>query len=168
MKIILIGFMGSGKSTISKELSKILNLKNIDMDCEIENKTKLKINEIFEKYGEEYFRKLETKMLKEIINDDNIIISTGGGIINSTINLEILKNTQNVIFLDANEQTIMYNLKNEINNRPLLKNSTNIEQTIKNLIDQRYNKYMYVADKVIDVNKKNINEIIKEIINYTK
>ena len=168
MKIILIGFMGSGKSTISKELSKILNLKNIDMDCEIENKTKLKINEIFEKYGEEYFRKLETKMLKEIINNDNIIISTGGGIISSTINLETLKNTHKVIFLDANEQTIINNLKNEINSRPLLKNSTNIEQTIKNLIDQRYNKYMYVADKVIDVNKKNINEIIKEIINYTK
>ena len=168
MKIIMIGFMGSGKSTISKELSNILNMKNIDMDYEIENETNLKINEIFENYGEEYFRKLETKMLKEIISDDKIIISTGGGIINSTINLEILKNTQNVIFLDANEQTIMYNLKNEINNRPLLKNSTNIEQTIKKLINQRYDKYMYVADKVIDVNKKNINEITKEIINYIK
>ena len=168
MKIIMVGFMGSGKSTISKELSNILDMKNIDMDYEIENETNLKINDIFENYGEEYFRKLETKMLKEIINNDNIIISTGGGIINNTINLEILKNTQKVIFLDANEQTIINNLKNEIKNRPLLKNSTNIEQTIKSLINQRYDKYMYVADKVIDTNQKEIDKIIKEIINYIK
>lgn len=171
MKIILIGFMGVGKTVVGKKLSKQLNIRWIDIDEEIEKRELKSIEEIFEIYGERYFRYLENNLLKELVNQDNIVISTGGGILKIEENYSILKNEENVVFLDANVDTIIKNLssnKDEINRRPLLKNSMNLYKTIENLLDERYENYINVSNFKIDTNDKNIDEVVSQILVYNR
>ena len=100
--IILVGMMGAGKTTIGKELLNVLkDYTLIDMDSEIENREKMKISEIFEKYGEKHFRELETNLLKELSKNQNQIISTGGGVFEKEENRNILKETGTVFYLKA-------------------------------------------------------------------
>lgn len=166
MKLILIGFMGVGKTSVGKKLSEKLNLKFIDTDYEIEKSENKTISQIFEDYGERYFRTLETKILKSSIKEENIIISTGGGIITNEENYKILKNEKNVIFLDASTKTIIRHLYDETNKRPLLKDSKNLSSKIEELLSIRYEKYKEVSDILIEVNNKNIDEVISQILVY--
>jgi len=168
MKLVLIGFMGVGKTSVGKKLAEKLNLKFIDTDYEIEKLENKTISQIFEDYGEEYFRSLETKVLKNSLKEKNIIISTGGGIITNKENYEILKNEKNVIFLDASVETIISHLYNEINKRPLLKNSKNLSDKIEELLSIRYEKYKEVSDILIKVDNKNIDEVISQILVYIR
>ena len=101
MRIYLIGPMGSGKSKIGKLLASALNFSLVDIDKDIEKKFKKSIVEIFEVEGEESFRAKESIFLKELSSESNTIISTGGGVIEKTINREILKNEKLVVFLSA-------------------------------------------------------------------
>ena len=158
MKIILVGFMGVGKTVIGKKLAKKLKIRWVDIDEEIEKREQKSIENIFEVYGEGYFRILENNLLKELVNQDNIVISTGGGILKKEENYSILKNEENVVFLDANVDTIIKNLssnKDEINRRPLLETSINLYKTIENLLYERYEKYISVSNFKIDTNDKN-------------
>ena len=164
MKLVMIGFMGTGKTTIGRELARKLNISFIDMDKEIEKREKKTISKIFEINGEQYFRNLETRLLKELIEVDNIVISTGGGIVTIEENLRILNNESGVIFLDANAQTIINHLSNEIEERPLLKGSKDLNKTINDLLNKRYDKYNNVFDIKIDVNEKNVAEVISQIL----
>lgn len=164
MKVIIIGFMGVGKTTIGRVLSKKLNLEFIDMDEQIEILEGLSISEIFEKKGEEYFRQKETLILKEIINKDKVIISTGGGIIKNKENREILMKENNVIFLNANKNTLYRNLCKGIDKRPLLRNSKDLMNTIETMIEERYEKYLYVSKIKINTDNKNIEQVISEIL----
>lgn len=164
MRIILIGFMGVGKTTIGKIIAKKLKLNFVDMDNYIEKTEGKSISKIFEEYGEQHFRELESESLKDLIKIDNIVISTGGGIITTKENSDILKKEKIVIFLDANTQTILNNLYKEIDKRPLLSNSKNIEYTISNLLNQRYEKYNSICDIKIDINEKNIEEVVSQIL----
>lgn len=164
MRIILIGFMGVGKTVVGKSLAKNLNIKFIDMDNEIEKRENKIISDIFKESGEEYFRELENDLLKELVKEDNIIISTGGGIIIKQENIDILKQERKVIFLDANVKTIQKNVSKEIDKRPLLKQSENIAETIDNLLKKRINKYNDTYNIKIDINDKNINEVVSEIL----
>ena len=90
MRVILIGFMGVGKTSVGKRLAKKLNFDFIDTDYEIELVEKKSISKIFEQDGEKYFRKLENNLLKDLVKNDNIVISTGGGIITTKENFDIL------------------------------------------------------------------------------
>ncbi len=164
MRIILIGFMGVGKTVVGKSLAKNLNIKFIDMDNEIEKRENKIISDIFKEYGEAYFRKLENDLLKELLKEDNIIISTGGGIITKQENIDILKQESKVVFLDANVKTIQKNVSKEIDKRPLLKQSEDIAKTIDNLLKKRINKYNDIYNMKIDINDKNINEVVSEIL----
>lgn len=164
MRIILIGFMGVGKTTIGKIIAKKLKLNFVDMDNYIEKTEGKSISKIFEEYGEQRFRELESESLKDLIKSDNIVISTGGGIVTTKENSDILKKEKIVIFLDANTQTILNNLYKEIDKRPLLSNSKNIEYTISNLLNQRYEKYNSICDIKIDINEKNIEEVVSQIL----
>ena len=166
MKIILIGIMGVGKTTIGKELSKKLNFKMIDMDNEIEKNQKMTISNIFDKYGEDKFREIEANLLSKLILEDNIIISTGGGIIKKQENRNLLKNEDNVIFLDGNIETILRHLNNGVDSRPLLKNSSNLKKIIKRLFDERYEKYKQSASIIVSVDNKNIDEVVSQILVY--
>ena len=164
MRIILIGFMGVGKTTIGKIIAKKLKLNFVDMDNYIEKREGKSISKIFEEYGEQHFRELESESLKDLIKSDNIVISTGGGIVTTKENSEILKKEKIVIFLDGNTQTILNHLSKEIDKRPLLSNSKNVEYTISNLLNQRYEKYNSICDIKIDINEKNIEEVVSQIL----
>ena len=119
-KIILIGMMGSGKSTISKILSEKLNLPLFDTDEIFEQQTNCKITDFFKNNGEEKFRKIESEILKETAKQDNCIISTGGGIILKENNRDILfKDDILTIYLKATSETIYQRIKND-KTRPLL------------------------------------------------
>lgn len=171
MKIILIGFMGVGKTVTGKKLAEKLHIRWIDIDAEIEKRELKSIEKIFEIYGEKYFRNLENNLLKELVNQDDVVISTGAGIIKTEENYNILKNEENVVFLDANVDTIIKNLslnKNEINKRPLLKNSINLYKTINDLLSERYEKYRNISNFSIDTNDKNIDEVVSQILVYNR
>lgn len=166
MKLILIGFMGSGKTTIGNILSKKLNMDIVDMDLEIEKKLNISINDIFNLYGEKYFRNKEVELLEKLLKKDNIIISTGGGIIETKEVINMLKEEKLVIWLNADIKTTVNRLKSELDNRPKLKYEKNLENTIKNLINNRYYKYKKASNIIIDVNNKNIDEVVSEILVY--
>lgn len=168
MRVIIIGFMGSGKSVVGRKLAKELKMEYVDMDTKIEEIEKRSITDIFKEDGEVYFRNVETKLLKDLTTEDNIIISTGGGIVSKNENIDILKNEQNVILLDASVSTIKKNVSNEINKRPLLKESKDVEETIKTLLSERIDKYNKASNIKINVDSKNIDEVVSEILVYIR
>lgn len=168
MKIILIGLMGAGKTTIGKELSNKLNLRFIDMDDEIEKQSKMSIVDIFEKYGENRFREIESKLLEKIALEDDIIISTGGGIIKIDDNRKLLKKQDNVVFLNGSIDTLVKNVSNDIYKRPLLKDCTDLYIKIEELLSERYEKYKESSNIIIDINNKNINEVVSQILVYIR
>ena len=158
--IVLIGMMGSGKSTIGYLLSKSTNLKHVDTDKLIEKETGLKIYNIFEKKGEEYFRNLEEKItLKLLKNKKNIISLGGGGFINKNIRKEVLKD--NISFwLNWNENVLLNRIKNS-KKRPLAYNST--ENELIDLIKKRSNIYSKALYE-IKCDKLSKNQIVEKIL----
>lgn len=164
--IILIGFMGSGKTTIGEKLSLMKNMRFIDLDLEVEKLEKKTINDIFNEKGEQYFRNIESKLLEKYCCLDDVVISTGGGIIESKDNMELLKNKKNVIWLDGNVDTILKHLRNETHKRPKLKDKKNLEEYLKKLLDYRKDKYNKASNIKIDINGKNIEQVISEILVY--
>lgn len=138
MKVFLIGMPGCGKTTLGKIAAKRLNMKFADMDKEIERAEGKSISDIFEMYGEEYFRDAETKMLRgEVLGDEDKIISTGGGIVVKEENIEILQNSgAEVIFIDRPPECIEADI--ECSKRPLMKNGAD---AVYKLYRQRYARY---------------------------
>ena len=140
-KIVLIGMMGSGKSTIGKILSKMLKFNFIDTDILIEKKCGLKITKIFDKYGEEYFRRKEEKIVSKILcYKSSFVISLGGGVfLNKNLQKQILKKTIS-IWLKPSFKTI-YDRCKKSNHRPLIKNKNDLRFNLKKLIKKRYPIY---------------------------
>lgn len=147
--IAIIGFMGTGKTTVSYALSKITGLKEIDVDAYIVEKAKMSISEIFEKYGEEYFRNLETESLREIANNKNQIISCGGGAVLKDENVDILKNSGTIVLLTATPETIFDRVKDHTH-RPILNNDMSLSH-VKSLMEKREPRYQSVADIKVNV-----------------
>ena len=147
--IAIIGFMGTGKTTVSSVLSKITGLKEIDVDAYIVEKAKMSISEIFEKYGEEYFRNLETESLREIANNKNQIISCGGGAVLKDENVDILKNSGTIVLLTATPETIFDRVKDHTH-RPILNNDMSLSH-VKSLMEKREPRYQSVADIKVNV-----------------
>ena len=117
-KIVLIGMPGCGKTTIGKILSTQLNLKFYDMDEYIQETSGKTIAELFEK-GEDNFRDLETQACRDLIKKNNVIISTGGGVVKRKENVDILKENSTIIFLDRPVEKIIGDV--DVSKRPLLK-----------------------------------------------
>jgi shikimate kinase len=161
--IILVGPMGSGKTTIGRRLAEKLKVDFYDADHEIIDKTGVSIDHIFDVEGEEGFRIRESKVLKELCNRSNIVLATGGGAVILEENRLIIKKTQSVIYLLSSvDQILRRTAKSKI--RPLLENSTNRRKTISNIIDSRDSLYREVATIIINTNGKKLNEVIKEIL----
>ncbi|CAH2212947.1 shikimate kinase [Tepidibacter aestuarii] len=161
--IVLIGFMATGKSSVAKLLSKKLNMEIIDTDIYIEQKENMSISEIFNKKGEEYFRDLEKQSLEILSNKKNIILSTGGGIISNDQNIELLRKIGKVVWLKARTDTIIRNLKKSKIKRPLLM-VENKEQKIESLLKSRLDKYSRCSHFEIDIDDKNIDEVVSNIL----
>ena len=161
--LVLLGMMGSGKSTIGYLLSKNLNLEFYDIDSIIEKQDGRKISEIFNTEGEVFFRKLEEKVSIKILKLKNKVISLGGGaFLNENIRKEVLSN--NVSFwLDWKDNTLINRIKRNNNNnkRPIINNSN--ENEIKKLISKRLKIYS-MADFKINCEKFTKNEITRKIL----
>ncbi len=127
MNIILTGFMATGKSKIGKCLAEKLGYSFTDTDDLIEKREKKTINNIFEQSGEEYFRNLETEVAREVSSFDNIVISTGGGIVLKKENLQVLRSNGIIVNLSADFSVIQERLSLASSTRPLLKNSSTDE-----------------------------------------
>ncbi|RKD34581.1 shikimate kinase [Thermohalobacter berrensis] len=161
--IVLIGFMGTGKTSVGKYLAEITNRKFIDIDIEIEKKNNKKISEIFKLYGEKFFRNEEIKIVKEIYNKKNLIISTGGGIILNNKNIKYLKENGLIFLLNGSIETILMNLEKSSVNRPLLGNEK-WERKVKKLLKERNDLYYNSADYVINIDNKTINKVADEVL----
>ena len=143
--IVLIGMPASGKSTIGKLLSKKINYEYYDVDKYLERKENVKISTLFSEKGEEYFRNLETKYLRELSQKNGIIISTGGGAVKREENMEILKEKGIVVFLSRKIEDIA---KENHEARPLLKDINNIYK----LYVERIELYKRYSDIIIENN----------------
>lgn len=158
--IVLIGYMGSGKSTVAKELHRKTGMKILDTDLMIVEKQERSINTIFAKEGEKAFRDMETKLLEELLTSaryqKNCIISTGGGMPVREENRALLKKLGTVFFLKAAADTILERVKNDTE-RPLLRNPDR-RKKIEEMLAQRTPAYEAAADYVIDADYKSVTE----------
>lgn len=165
VNIVLIGFMGVGKSTIGKMLGDKLSYRFLDSDDEIEKIAGVSISDIFNSYGEEYFRELEFQVLSNIIDEAKLIISTGGGAVMNRKLFNILLSKGIVIHLDASIETLYDRLKDS-NDRPMLYHD-DLEKRIEELYKLRRPIYMR-AHYTINTDgktKEDINNEILQIIN---
>lgn len=158
----LIGFMGTGKSSVAKMLSTKLNLELIDTDDLIESKFQMSISEFFSKYGEEKFRKIEKDLIQDISSNLNSVIACGGGVSLNNDNITNLKINNKIILLNASSESIFDRLKTD-NTRPILKSNMDVN-TIRIIKTNRKESYNKSADIIIDTDSKTISEITDEII----
>jgi len=159
--LVLTGMMGVGKSTIGQDLASKLDIQFKDVDKIIEEEVSLSIADIFEKKGEEFFRKIEEKETLNQIKEKNIILALGGGAFMNEKIRENIKKLSVSFWLDL-EPKYLFQRINMNKRRPLL-NSKSSEQDVKNLYEKRKKTYS-LADYKIDCNLKTKDEIIKEIL----
>lgn len=160
--IFLIGFMGAGKSTISDYLKNALAMDVVEMDQCIVERQGMSISDIFETYGEEYFRELETNLLIEMQSRSNVVVSCGGGVPMRERNVAEMKKNGRVVLLTAKPETILERVKDN-HDRPLLENNKNVS-FIADLLEKRRAKYEAAADIVIQTDGKSELEICEELI----
>jgi len=159
--IILIGMMGSGKSTLSHQLSDLTGYKIVDCDDLIEEQENLLIKEIFSLYGEDHFRKLESNFLKKF-SSSNCIISTGGGMILSSDNRLRLNSLGTVIYLSGSVDTLYNRLLDQTSERPLLEREA-LRNQLSGLLEKRSSLYHDASDYVISIDSKTSEEVCTEI-----
>lgn len=168
MRIILIGYMGSGKSTVGKNLSKMINFECIDLDDYIQKKENLTIAQIFETKGEIYFRRKEHLYLKELLLQDNIILSLGGGTPCYGANMDAILNTPNAhsIYLKSSIPNLVKRLNPEKSTRPLiahLKTDEALTEFIgKHLFERSF--YYSQSHQTLIIDDKSVETITNEII----
>lgn len=160
--IVLIGFMGAGKSTIAGMMHEAFSMEVIEMDQVIADQQGMSIPEIFEKYGEEYFRDLETNLLIDMQARQNVIISCGGGVALRERNVKEMKKNGKVVFLTASPETILERVKDD-DDRPLLNGHKNVEY-ISRMMETRRPKYEAAADFIISTDGKSSYDICREIV----
>ena len=153
--IVLIGMPASGKSTIGKLLAQKINYEYYDADKYLEKKENVKISTLFSEKGEEYFRNLETKYLKELSEKKGIIIPTGGGAVKREENMKILKEKGIIVFLNRKIEDIA---KENHEARPLLQNIDNIYK----LYDERIELYNRYSDIIVE-NDRTLKEVTDKI-----
>ena len=161
--IVLVGLMGSGKTTVGRRLAHELNQDFFDTDHEIIDKTGVNIDYIFDIEGEKGFRERESKILENLCQMSNIILATGGGIVILPKNRKILRNAGLIVYLSSSvDQLLRRTSKSKI--RPLLVNSTDRRKTITELVEARDVYYREVASFVVDTTGKKLHEVINIII----
>ncbi len=160
--IFLIGFMGTGKSTVSRYLSTRFSMESVEMDAVIAKRKGMRISDIFAKFGEEYFRNLETNLLIEMQSKSNTVVSCGGGVSMRETNVKEMKKNGRVVLLTATPNTIYERVKDS-HDRPLLEGHKNIPY-IAQLMEARREKYEAAADIVIATDGRSESQICEELV----
>jgi shikimate kinase len=163
--IVLTGFMGTGKTAVGRELSRLLNMKLVEVDTEIEKSQQMTIIEIFKQFGELRFREIETEMIRELSERKDVIISTGGGAVLRQENVDILRKQGIIICLMATPETVLKRTSHS-SHRPLLQVEDPFGK-IKELLDFR-RPFYEKADIMIDTDGKTPRQIAEEIIGKIK
>ena len=169
MIIVLLGYMGSGKSSVGKELSKLLNLKFLDLDEVIVSNTGLSISEIFKAKGEIHFRKLETQTLAQIVaSEEKCILSLGGGTPCYGNNMNLLNESTKVtsFYLKLSIQSLADRLIDELDHRPIIKHLTYKDQLTEYIAKHLFERHNFYeqASKMINCDQKLIKEVAAEIV----
>lgn len=159
--IYFIGLMGAGKTTIGKQLAKRLGKTFYDADHEIEARMGVKIPVIFDLEGEAGFRKRESAVIKDLVELNNIVLATGGGVVISSLNREALKNSGCVIYLRATVNDLWKRMRYD-KQRPLLQN-VDVRTKLEELYNARHPLYMQVADIVVDTGRQPASALINKI-----
>lgn len=157
--IVLIGFMGTGKSSVGKHLAQLLVRDFVDTDCVIGEITNMSVPEIFKRHGETRFRSEESIVVAKLGQQDHLVIATGGGTVVNPRNLEALAESGIVVCLHASMEAILSRIGHK-NDRPLLKGTT---EAIEKLWSERQLVYAQ-ADFAVDTSCKNIDEVVSEIL----
>ena len=159
--IVLVGFMGTGKTTIGTAVANRLKMRYVSTDDLIEKKEKRTINEIFRKSGEDYFRDVESAVVRDVSCMENLVVDTGGGAVMRGENMAHLKSSGIVICLMADEETIMERTK-KYKHRPLL-NCDDPKRKIRDLLNKRAPFYAK-ADHTIDTGKLTAKQVVDKVI----
>lgn len=160
-KIVLIGFMGTGKSAVGTKLAEKLNMEFVDMDREIEKVTGLPIVHIFRRYGEVRFRSEEKLMAKKLGKRRNLVIATGGGSVLDEENVAALRENAVLIHLESDPEEILERVNRKKGTRPLLKKDTTVED-IREMLQKR-EKFYACADIKINTAGKYLDQVVEEI-----
>ncbi|MCS7202943.1 MAG: shikimate kinase [Thermodesulfovibrio sp.] len=160
--IVLVGFMGTGKTTVGKVVAKKIGYDFVDVDEVIEKLTGMTIPDIFAQFGEARFRDIETEVIKLITKKTKQVIATGGGAVLREENIQALRRNGIIFCLEASEEIIFERVKNS-NYRPLLKVEKPIER-IRELLSQRKPRYS-LSDFIINTDKLTVEEVAEKIIN---
>ncbi|RDY32377.1 shikimate kinase [Lachnotalea glycerini] len=160
--IMLIGFMGAGKSTVSSYLSHLLEMEEVDTDKLIVEKEGMSIPQIFEEFGESYFRNCESNTLIELQKRKQLIVSCGGGIVLREENVDHMKKRGRIVLLTATPETTLERVKDSTE-RPILNNNMNTT-FIAELMDKRREKYLAAADIIVETDHKTIAQISEEVV----
>ena len=161
--IVLIGMAGVGKTTVGRVLSKKIQRKFLDVDQEFEDQTKIRITDFFSIYGEKEFRKIERRIINDVLTKNKkLVVSAGGGIFsNDEIRDSIIKKSI-TFFLDSSIETLAERLKKNFSNRPLL-NKGNLRDNIEKLYQKRIKDYM-MANHIILVDDLSVEDVVLNII----
>lgn len=165
MNIILFGFMGTGKSAVAQALARRLNLKWVDMDRIIESREGVRVTEIFEKKGESYFRSKERSLVQEIMGQDQMVVSTGGGVVLDRQNIEDLSKRGLAICLFASVQAIFERTRHR-QDRPLLKGEDPMKK-IRELLELRRPYYQAIPHQ-IDTTGKSVHDVVEAILSLVE
>lgn len=162
--IVIIGMSGVGKNEVGKELAQRLGWDFLDTDQIIVEQKGISIDEIFQKYGEEYFREEESKVVADVSKENNTIISTGGGVVLKEENIEKLRQNGYIFLLMGKIDTIVENLHNSTMKKPLFKDSLDLKEKVNSLFKSREHLYLISSDCIVNIDDKSLDEITKEII----
>lgn len=160
--IFLIGFMGCGKSSVAAYLSQMLAMETVEMDAVLVERAGMPIADIFSRYGEEYFRNLESNLIVELGEQKGLIVSCGGGVPMRAENVKNMKQTGRVVLLTASPKTIYERVKDDTS-RPILNGNMNIPY-IADLQAKRRPHYEAAADVTVETDRKSVLEICEELI----
>ena len=164
--IFLIGLMGAGKSTIGRQLARRLGKEFRDSDGEIEKRTGVNIDVIFDIEGEQGFRRRETETLRELTAARGIVLATGGGAVLAPENQALLKDNGFIIYLKATAEHLAGRLRLD-RRRPLLQSGDKLTK-IRELLERREPVYQQLADLVIETNERSIYRVVSEISKKVK
>ena len=163
--IVLIGFMGTGKTAVAKRLARVMKLKYVSTDALIEKREGRSIGDIFSRDGEPYFRNIEKEIIKETAKNSDQVIDTGGGVVLNAENMENLKKNGVVICLWASPAAI-YERTRSHEHRPLLK-VDKPEEKIKELLEAR-RAYYEKADARVDTTGMEIDDVVEQVKNISR
>lgn len=163
MNIVLIGYRGTGKSTVGKRLAARLGRELVSTDAEIVKRAKRTIPEIVAQEGWEYFRDLEADVCRELTVRDQLVIDTGGGAILRAQNVEVLKKSGRLFWLTASVETIVNRIGGD-NQRPSLTGTKSFVDEIQDVLREREPKYQAAADYVIATDDRTIDQLVEALL----